>query len=176
MSSPSPTLGTLLHHLIELLDGDVQAAYTTAGLAWRPRYTPVLRGLMSLGPASIKALALKIGISHSAVSQTVAQMVKDDLVELKPGADARERIVALTPKAQAMVPALQRQWAAVNAAADALDAELSAPLSGVIREAITALSHRPFGQRILAQTQTLSAPDHASPPPSSPLTPEHPTS
>ncbi len=174
MSSPSPTLGTLLHHLIELLDGDVQAAYTTAGLAWRPRYTPVLRGLMSLGPASIKALALKIGISHSAVSQTVAQMVKDHLVELKPGADARERIVALTPKAQAMVPALQRQWAAVNAAADALDAELSAPLSGVIREAITALNQRPFGQRILAQA--LSAPDHASPPPSDTLTPECPTS
>lgn len=174
MSSPSPTLGTLLHHLIELLDGDVQAAYTTAGLAWRPRYTPVLRGLMSLGPASIKALALKIGISHSAVSQTVAQMVKDDLVELKPGADARERIVALTPKAQATVPALQRQWAAVNAAADALDAELSAPLSGVIREAITALNQRPFGQRILAQA--LSAPDHASPPPSDTLTPEYPTS
>lgn len=174
MSSPSPTLGTLLHHLIELLDGDVQAAYTTAGLAWRPRYTPVLRGLMSLGPASIKALALKIGISHSAVSQTVAQMVKDDLVELKPGADGRERIVALTPKAQAMVPALQRQWAAVNAAADALDAELSAPLSGVIREAITALNQRSFGQRILAQA--LSAPDHASPPPSDTLTPEYPTS
>lgn len=174
MSSPSPTLGTLLHHLIELLDGDVQAAYTTAGLAWRPRYTPVLRGLMSLGPASIKALALKIGISHSAVSQTVAQMGKDDLVELKPGADARERIVALTPKAQAMVPALQRQWAAVNAAADALDAELSAPLSGVIREAITALSQRPFGQRITAQA--LSASDHPQPPSSSKLTPEYPTS
>lgn len=174
MSPPSPTLGTLLHHLIELLDGDVQAAYTTAGLAWRPRYTPVLRGLMSLGPASIKALALKIGISHSAVSQTVAQMVKDDLVELKPGADARERIVALTPKAQAMVPALQRQWAAVNAAADALDAELSAPLSGVIREAIAALNQRPFGQRILAQA--LSAPDHPQPLPSSKLTPEYPTS
>jgi len=179
MSSPSPTLGTLLHHLIELLDGDVQAAYTTAGLAWRPRYTPVLRGLMSLGPASIKSLALKIGISHSAVShsavsQTVAQMRKDDLVELKPGADARERIVALTPKAQAMVPALQRQWAAVNAAADALDAELSAPLSGVIREAITALNQRPFGQRILAQA--LAAPDHPQPPPSSKLTPEYPTS
>lgn len=160
MSPPSPTLGTLLRHLIELLDGDVQAAYTTAGLAWRPRYTPILRGLMSLGPAPIKALALKIGISHSAVSQTVSQMSKDDLVELKPGADARERIVALTPKTQAMVPALQRQWAAVNAAAAALDAELSAPLSGVIQEAITALSQRPFGQRIMAQAQALSASEH----------------
>ncbi|CAN5296417.1 helix-turn-helix domain-containing protein [soil metagenome] len=160
MSSPSPTLGTLVRHLIELLDSEVQVAYEAAGLAWRPRYTPVLRGLMSLGPASIKALALRIGISHSAVSQTVAQMTKDALVELKPGADARERIVALTPKAEAMVPALQRQWAAVNAAADRLDAELSAPLSGVIREAIAALGERPFGERIRAEAETLSVPEH----------------
>jgi DNA-binding MarR family transcriptional regulator len=158
MSSPSPTLGTLVRHLIELLDGEVQAAYQTAGLAWRPRYTPVLRGLMSLGPASIKALALKIGISHSAVSQTVAQMTRDALVELKPGADARERIVALTPKAEAMIPALQRQWAAVNAAADQLDAELSSPLTGVIAEAVAALGQRPFGERIRAAAEASSAP------------------
>lgn len=157
MPSNSPTLGTLVRHLIELLDGEVEAAYEAAGLAWRPRYTPVLRGLISLGPTSIRGLALRIGISHSAASQTVAQMTKDGLVELKRGADARERIVAMTPKAQAMVPALQRQWAAVNAAADQLDDELSAPLSGIIREAINALSQRPFGKRIQAAAEAPSA-------------------
>jgi len=159
MSPASPTLGTLLRHLLEMLDGDVEAAYVAAGLAWRPRYTPVLRGLLSLGPVSIKALALKIGISHSAVSQTVAQMAKDALVDLKPGADARERIVVLTPKAEAMIPALQRQWAAVNAAADDLDAELTAPLSDTIQDAIAALNRRPFRQRIMAEVQALCAPE-----------------
>lgn len=160
MSSAKPSLGTLIRHLIELLDGDVQAAYEAGGLAWRPRYTPVLRGLLSLGPASIKALAGTIGISHSAVSQTVAQMTKDALVELQPGTDARERIVILTPKAQAMVPALQRQWAAVNAASDTLDAELSTPLSGIVGEAIDALNRRPFGERIMAEAEALSTPEH----------------
>ena len=139
MSSSSPTLGTLLRHLIELLDGEVEAAYEAADLSWRPRYTPVLRALMSQGPQTIKAIALKIGISHSAVSQTVTQMVKDELVELRPGKDARERIVNLTPKTEQMIPRLQRQWAAVNLAADTLDQELSAPLSGVVKEAIAAL-------------------------------------
>jgi DNA-binding MarR family transcriptional regulator len=159
MSPASPTLGTLLRHLLEMLDGDVEAAYVAAGLAWRPRYTPVLRGLLSLGPVSIKALALKIGISHSAVSQTVAQMAKDALVDLKPGADARERIVVLTPKAEAMIPALQRQWAAVNAAADDLDAELTAPLSDTLHDAIAALNRTPFRQRIMAEVQALCAPE-----------------
>lgn len=158
MSSHTLTLGALVRHLIELLDGEVEAAYEAAGLDWRPRYTPVLRGLMTLGPASIKALALRIGISHSAVSQTVAQMTRDALVELTPGADARERIVALTPKAQAMVPALERQWAAINLAADQLDGELSTPLSGLVREAIDALEQRPFGERILAAARIRSVP------------------
>ena len=158
MSSSPPTLGTLLRHLIDLLDGEVEAAYAAADLAWRPRYTPVLRVLMNRGGQPIKGIALEIGISHSAVSQTVTQMVKDDLVMLKPGDDARERIVILTDKTEQMIPSLQRQWAAVNLAATTLDRELSAPLSGVVQEAIAALTDKPFGQRIQAAAKTQSAP------------------
>ncbi|MFA4938827.1 MarR family transcriptional regulator [Brevundimonas sp.] len=147
-----------MRHLIDLLDGEVEAAYEAADLAWRPRYTPVLRVLMNRGAQSIKAIAGEIGISHSAVSQTVTQMVKDELVMLKPGADARERIVILTDKTERMIPSLQRQWAAVNQAAAALDQELSAPLSDVVREAIAALTDEPFGQRIQAAAKAQSAP------------------
>jgi DNA-binding MarR family transcriptional regulator len=153
------TLGTLLRHLLDLLDGDVEAAYAAAGLAWRPRYTPVLRAIMREGDASIRTLSRAIGITHSAVSQTVSQMQRDGLVELKPGADARERIVALSSKAEAMIPALQRQWAATNAAADQLDAELAAPLSKIAAEAIDALTHTPFGERIRRAAQALDIPD-----------------
>ena len=147
-----------MRHLIDLLDGEVEAAYAASGLHWRPRYTPILRVLMRDGGQSIKTIAQQIGISHSAVSQTVTQMVKDELVLLKPGADARERIVMLTAKTEAMIPRLQRQWSAVNQAAETLDQELSAPLSGVVREAIAALTDRPFGQRIQAAAKTQSAP------------------
>lgn len=150
MSTPSPTLGTLVRHLIELLDGDLEAVYAASGLTWRPRYTPVLRVLMRLGPVSIKVLAQEIGITHSAASQTAAQMVKQRLVALKPGADARERIVVLTARTRQMIPALQRQWAATNAAAAQLDAELSVPLSAVLAEAIAALNQRSFATRISA--------------------------
>ena len=160
MSSASPTLGTLARRLIELLDGEVEAAYAASGLAWRPRYTPILRALMSLGPTSIKALAIEIGISHSAVSQTVSQMTREGLVVLKPGADARERIVVLTSKTEALIPALQRQWAATNAAADHLDAELSVPLTGVLGEAIAALNQLPFAERITAAAATPGPSEH----------------
>src|SRR5690348_5551166 len=106
---PTATLGTLLRHLIELLDGAVEQAYAGLALDYRPRYTPVVRALLELGPASLRAISLRAGITHSAVSQTVAQMKKHGLVRYRPGRDARERIVALTPAAEAIVPALKQQ-------------------------------------------------------------------
>ena len=148
MTSPTPTLGTLLRHLIEMLDGAVERTYRASGLDYRPRYTPVVKALMALGPVPIRVIAVQAGISHSAASQTVSQMTKDDLVSLSPGVDGRERIVALTPRAEAILPAVTAQWRAVNAAAASLDAELSAPLSGLLVEAIAALDRQPFGDRI----------------------------
>lgn len=103
---------------------------------------------MAQGPASIRAIAQQAKVSHSAVSQTVSQMARAGLVELQPGTDARERIVALTPQARAMLPVLQHQWAATNAAADQLDQELSAPLSRILVEALQALERESFNTRL----------------------------
>ena len=146
--SPASTLGTRLRHLIELLDGAVEDAYRQGGLDYRPRYTPVVRALIACGPASIQTLAQQAGITHSAVSQTVTQMARDGLVERRPGADARERIVALSAKATAILPQLQAYWAAVTEATLQMEAELGAPLSEIAGNAITVLSKRPFADRI----------------------------
>ncbi|EJL28452.1 transcriptional regulator [Caulobacter sp. AP07] len=156
MTPPTPTLGTLLRHLIELLDGAVEQTYRASGLDYRPRYTPVVKALMALGPVSIRVISRQAGISHSAASQTVSQMAKAELVFLSPGEDGRERIVALTPRAQAMLPAVTRQWRAVNAAAAGLDAELSAPLSALLVETIAALERQAFGDRIAQAAGRLS--------------------
>jgi len=150
VAEPQLTLGTLLRHLLETLDGAVEQAYARAGLDYRPRYTPVMRVLIEAGSASIRTISQRAGITHSAVSQTVSQMVERGLVVLTAGADARERIAALTPAAHALIPALEQQWAATNAAAEALDRELSAPLSGLLREALAALARQPFSDRIAA--------------------------
>lgn len=138
-----------------MLDGAVEQAYARSGLNYRPRYTPIMRALLDLGPASIRAISLRAGITHSAVSQTVSQMAKHGLVRLKPGGDARERIVVFTRAAEAMVPALQRQWQATNAAAQALDDELSSPLTALLRETVAALERQSFAERIEASAARL---------------------
>lgn len=148
---PAPGLGTRLRHLVGLLDGAVQDTYRVAGLpAYRPRYTPVMRTLVA-GPAPLKAIAERTGSTHSAISQTVAQMVRAGLVTLRTGRDARERIATLTPAARRALPMLDQVWSDTAAAASALDAELEAPLAAAVEAAISALERRPFGVRIDAQ-------------------------
>ena len=155
MMPSRPTLGSLLRHLIELLDGDVEAAYRAAGLDYRPRFTPVVRVLGELGPSPIRTIAARAGITHSAASQTVAEMVKKGLVAAEPGEDARERIVHLTDAARALLPRLKAQWAATNAAADGLSAELGLDLPDIVSAAIARLQARPFLDRIEAERRRL---------------------
>lgn len=142
------TLGTLLRHLIEQLDSAVEEHYTHAGLAYRPRYTPIVRALLILRSASIKQIAQHAGLTHSAASQTVAQMTAARLVRQSPGDDARTRIISLTPRALAMTPLLEMLWETTNRAAAGLEAELPYPLSTLLQETIDALERESFFERI----------------------------
>jgi DNA-binding MarR family transcriptional regulator len=150
MTFPGPeVLGTRLRHLLERLDGDVAQVYADLGLAgFRPRYTPIVRILATAGPSPIRDLARAIGVTHSAASQTVTQMADEGLVALRPGEDARHRIVRLTPKARRLLPVLDKEFAVTTAAARALDAELSYPLSRLVDEALEALRRKPMRTRI----------------------------
>ena len=143
-----PGLGTLLRHLLDLLDGDVDRVYAELALDYRPRYTPVVQVLAVHGPCSIQDIARAARITHSAASQTVAQMSAKGLVEVATGQDLRRRIVRLSPKSEQLLPVLRRQWTRAAAAAAALDAELPAPLTEVARAAIDALERVPFRERM----------------------------
>lgn len=140
-----------MRHVLELLDGDVAAVYRDAGVPdYRPRFSPPLRALVASGPMSIRDLARAVGVTHSAASQTVAQMARADLVALSPGTDARQRIVTLTDRARDLLPLVEAEWAATAAAMRELDAELPVPLGDLLRAVEAALARRPFRERIRA--------------------------
>jgi DNA-binding MarR family transcriptional regulator len=145
----SPGLGTLLRHLVDLLDGDVEQVYRARGLDCRSRFTPVIRHLEEAGPSSIRQIAVASGLTHSAISQTVTEMLKKNLVASSPGRDARERIISFTPAGEALLPALHALWSAVWAAADELSDDIGQPLGQVLGQAIAAVEERPFRERIL---------------------------
>jgi DNA-binding MarR family transcriptional regulator len=151
-------LGTQLRHLIELLDGAVEQAYVDAGLAYRPRYTPVMRVLAERPSATIGELAQLAGITQPAATQTVALMKKEGLVRVVAGdVDGRQRVVRLAPKGAALLPRVQACWQATRRAADSLDADLAFPLSVCLAQAIAALEQQPFGARIRAAAEPPSS-------------------
>ncbi|MFI2651521.1 MarR family winged helix-turn-helix transcriptional regulator [Micromonospora fulviviridis] len=142
-------LGTLLRHVLEVLDSDVAAVYADLDLAdYRPRYSPLVRVLVADGPLAIRDLAARVGVTHSAASQTVAQMARSGLVDLAPGADARQRIVTLTDRARALLPVIEAEWAATTTAMRRLDAELPVPLADELYAVLAALRRRPLRDRI----------------------------
>jgi hypothetical protein len=80
--------------------------------------------------------------------RTVARPVSEGLAVVGPGEDGRRLIASLTPKAEALLSALDAEWTATAAAATAFEAELSHPRSEPIGEALEALGRRPMRRRI----------------------------
>ncbi|MFJ9341998.1 MarR family winged helix-turn-helix transcriptional regulator [Streptomyces sp. NPDC101733] len=150
---PDPAaLGTLLRHVLDLLDGDVSKVYEEQGLAeYRPRFSPAVRALLTEGPLTVSDLASAVGVTHSAASQTAAHMARAGLVTHTPDPrDARRRLIELTPKAHALLPRIEAEWEATAAAMAELDGELSMPLAELLTEVAEAVRRRPFRQRIAA--------------------------
>jgi DNA-binding MarR family transcriptional regulator len=150
-------LGTLVRHVLELLDGDVARVYADLGVPdYRPRYSPVVRALVELGPLSIRDLAATVGVTHSAASQTAAQMARHGLLTLETGTDARQRIARLTDRARALLPLVEAEWAATSAAAAELEAELPAALTDVLSRTERAVLSRPMRTRIADAARALA--------------------
>jgi DNA-binding MarR family transcriptional regulator len=135
--------------LLEAMDHDVALALADLGLVdYRTRYSSVIRFLAASGPSTIRDIAAARGFTHSAASQMVAEMARRGLMTVRTGVDARQRVVTLTAKAKRLLPAIDAEWEATDAASAALDAELPYPLSRLIDDLAEALDRRRFRQRI----------------------------
>lgn len=138
-----------LHALQEELDAEIAEVYRAHGLdGVRPRFALPLIRLAHSGPMTIRELAVNLGRTHSAVSQTVTAMRGEGLVETVPGSDARTRIVRLTEEGRKLVPFLSAEWRATEEAIEALDAELPVHLKDYVASMRSRLAERRFRDRI----------------------------
>jgi DNA-binding MarR family transcriptional regulator len=162
-STALTSLGTLMRHVLEEMDGDIASVLADLGAAgYRPRFSPVVRALVALGPVPIRDLAKAIGVTHSAVSQTVAQMRTRGFVVLEPGEDARQRVVHLTAQARALLPKIEAEWSATASAAAELDAELPFPVAELVPAMAAALARRSFRERIVESSWARAHPEFTS--------------
>ena len=158
-----------LRALLATVDEDIAHVYRERGLAdLRPRFAKPLIKLAHFGPMSIRALAEAIGGSHSATSQTVAAMRRAGYVRTVRGQDARTREVVLTEKAEALIPFLEDEWRATEAAVAELDAAVPYPMTQVVADLERLLAERPFAERVAAQLPAPDPPAEHRPPQGAP--------
>jgi DNA-binding MarR family transcriptional regulator len=140
-----------LRTCLDTMGADVARVLGEIGVTdYRPRFSAVLRVVDADGPSTIRHIARRMSTTHSAASQTVSDMAGRGLVELRPGNDARERVVQLTAKAAELRPLIEAEWTATAAALHELGTELSAPLATITAELAAALDRRSFHDRITA--------------------------
>jgi DNA-binding MarR family transcriptional regulator len=141
-----------LRRLLATMDDDIARLYEERGVAGvRPRFTMPLIRLGRRGPMTIRQLAESLGLTHSALSQTVSALRRDGLVTTKPGADARTREVQLTDRARELLPFLEAEWRATERAVAELDARIPYALTQVVRDLEAELVRRSFHDRIVDQ-------------------------
>ncbi|MFC9970935.1 MarR family winged helix-turn-helix transcriptional regulator [Spirillospora sp. NPDC127200] len=155
MTSTDPTASPgrwhALYALLARMDGQIESLYADRGIEGvRPRFAYPLIRLAHTGPLTIRELAESLDRSHSAMSQTISAMRREGLVDSGPGADARTRRITLTDRGRALVPFLEAEWRATEAAVAELDDEVSPPLSAVVTELERALAQRSMKERVLA--------------------------
>lgn len=138
-----------LFALLRRLDADIEAFYERRGVpGMRSRFASPMIRLAHEGPLTIRALAASLGRTHSAVSQTVAAMREAGFVETVPGPDARTRLVDLTARGRELVPLVEAEWRATEAAVAELDEEGGVPLSRTVAALTAAVADRPMSDRL----------------------------
>lgn len=149
-------------------DAAIDTLYDELGVAGvRSRFVLPMIRLAHEGPLTISGLAESLDRTHSAVSQTVAAMRREGLVESAPGPDARTRVVSLTDRGRDAVPVLEAEWRATEAAVAELDDDVDRALSRAVESVLQALRDRPFAERLRARL-TLPDASASAPAPGSP--------
>lgn len=135
--------------LLNDMDSDIASLYDEAGIGGvRTRFVRPLIVLDGDGPLAIQELADRVRVTHSAMSQTVAAMRKEKLVDDAPSEDARTRRIKLTAKARKTMPFLKAEWRATESAIADLEREIPYAMTKVVDDIHAALARKPFALRL----------------------------
>ena len=141
--------GTRLRRLSERLDREVEAIYRAQGIAFQPRWFPIVAVLSGTGEASVGELAAKLGITHAAISQVRGELVAGGLIRTMPDrTDKRRQILALSAKGRRYAEKLAPLWNSITAATETLLAEAAPALLTALSNIETALDRETMLERV----------------------------
>ncbi len=146
-SKVKPGLGELLRYVGELVDEGAEAQYRAINIAYRARYTPVMRALND-GAETISDITARTYLTQGAISQSVLLMIEDGLLERHTLEDGRKTGVHLTTKGRKLLKLLEQHWAVTFAAINKLETEIGFPLLKVLEKTAVALEEKGFSARL----------------------------
>ncbi len=155
-------LGTALRQLAAQVSKDAENTYAKFGFAIEPKWFPVFYVLASKGADSVVNIAKEINHSHVSVSKIVKEMKARDLIEsYKSSDDSRVTLVALNDKAKAMVPQMEKQCDAIDAAMRELKDETGIDLWEALSVVERHLLYRPISARVDGDSPDIKVVDYA---------------
>jgi len=130
-------LGTRMKRIGERLQASTQKVIDGFAVPVQAGQWPFLAALDTLGAVTVGELAEAIGITQPGATRTVAQLVRQGLVNVEQAADdQRRRIVSLSKEGRRLVAAAKLDiWPSVS---DAV-ADLCDPLDGPLLQQLAAL-------------------------------------
>jgi DNA-binding MarR family transcriptional regulator len=142
-------LGAQLRRLSDRIDREANQIYAGLGFKFEQRWFGLLNQLVRRGPLSVAELALALGVSHVAVSQTRAALVAQDFIAMRNDAkDARRRTLVLTARGRRLTRQLRRTWQRLDRVARELDRE-----AGGVVAVLAKLEHALDRQSLLERVQ-----------------------
>ena len=155
-------LGTALRQLAAQVSKDAENTYAKFGFAIEPKWFPVFYVLASKGADSVVNIAKEINHSHVSVSKIAKEMKARDLIEsYKSSDDSRVTLVALNDKAKAMVPKMEKQCDAIDAAMRELKDETGIDLWEAVSVVERHLRYRPISARVDGDSPDIKVVDYA---------------
>lgn len=123
-SQGGAAIGARLRRLSDRIDREAEQVYRDLGVEFEQRWFGLLNILAMSGPQSVGEIAVALGVSHAAVSQTRAALEARELVAADADpADARRRALKLTVAGRELVDRMRPVWNSLNEVALELNRE-----------------------------------------------------
>lgn len=143
-------ISTRLLRLSEQLRRDGLLIYKECGIAFEPKWFPVVYSLHVKPVLSVVEIANEIGYSHPSTISLLKEMEKQKLVQSKKDkTDERKRLIQLTNKGKQLVEQMQPVWGVMTEAITDLTNTKNKLMQAII-EVEEQLQQQTFFQRALA--------------------------
>jgi DNA-binding MarR family transcriptional regulator/predicted GNAT family N-acyltransferase len=138
-----------IRRLAERLMQDISLVYREQGLAFEPRWFLLFYELGRSGPLAVTDLAARIGVTHPAVNQLAAELLRKGLlIQRGDSRDKRRRLLGLSPAGKRLLEKLRPVWDEIRAANADLLAEAESSLLTEVGKLERLLDQRSMYQRV----------------------------